>query len=375
MGIWFDIINYHLPTNKRAMKKGTSIIKYVKDKRQRAIWLRAFHLWQIRPYEVSPLAETECKCACCGTEYVGNYCPRCGQSASVNRFSLKQALSLFLDVWDVNNRSVFRSIRDMLLRPGYMIRDYLNGMQAAYFSPFKMFFLLATLSLLVENGFFFGPGESKNSAMDDFVRGVKVSTTDEDATDWTTDEDATDWTTDEVSADSKEEVVAIDSTQEEVSTASKADNDSISTTEKIRKKLNSDSEDPNVQMIHKVSRMIHKFGDENPALFTLILLVLFSLSLFVFFRHCPRFPNLRFSEFVAGLICSYNTYTLFMIIGTLFDSLIIKIIALLMLLVSLSQFTGYSKRRVFGYLAVSSIFWFILLVAVVSLSIYFLAIR
>ena len=119
--------------------------------------------------------------------------------------------------------------------------------------------------------------------------------------------------------------------------------------------------------------MISKFADDNPALFTLILLVLFSLSLFVFFRHCPRYPNLRFSEFVAVLICSYNTYTLFMIIGTLLDSTIIKIIAILMLLVSLHQFSGYSKRRIFGYLAVTSIFWFILTVASIATGIYFLA--
>lgn len=363
------------PTNQRAMKKGTSIIKYVKDKHLRATAKRAFHLWQIRPHEVAPLADTQCKCACCGTEFVGNFCPRCGQSASVNRFSLKQAIDLFLDVWDVNNRSVFRTMRDMLLRPGYMIRDYLNGMQAGYFSPFKMFFLLATLSLLVEHGFFYSPEEKSDntdivSEMEAAAKGVKelreekgkdslVLTSDKVETVLTTDEVATTSTTDE----------------EELNAASKADNDSISETEKIHKRLDRSSKDPNVQMLHKVGTMISKFADDNPALFTLILLVQFSLSLFVFFRHCPRYPNLRFSEFIAVLICAYNTYTLFMIIATLLDSTIIKIIAILMLLVSLHQFSGYSKRRIFGYLAVASIFWFILAVVIIASVIYFLAIR
>ena len=335
------------------MKKGTSIIKYVKNKQMRAIGRRAFHLWQIRPHEVAPLADTQCKCACCGTEYVGNFCPRCGQSASVNRFSLKQAIDLFLDVWDVNNRSVFRTMRDMLLRPGYMIRDYLNGMQAGYFSPFKMFFLLATLSLLVENGFFYSPENKNESTLDDFLTGIEVATTNGN--------------------DESEVATASTTDEEEINAASEADNDSISETEKIHKRLDRSSKDPNVQMLHKVGTMISKFADDNPALFTLILLVLFSLSLFVFFRHCPRYPNLRFSEFVAVLICSYNTYTLFMIIGTLLDSTIIKIIAMLMLLVSLHQFSGYSKRRIFGYLMITSIFWFILAVAIIASGIYFLA--
>ena len=47
---------------------------------------------------------------------------------------------------------MFRSIRDLLIRPGYMIRDYLGGMQMAYFPPFKMYFLLFALTLLVDTG-------------------------------------------------------------------------------------------------------------------------------------------------------------------------------------------------------------------------------
>ena len=185
------------------MKKGTSIIKYVKDKHLRATAKRAFHLWQIRPHEVAPLADTQCKCACCGTEFVGNFCPRCGQSASVNRFSLKQAIDLFLDVWDVNNRSVFRTMRDMLLRPGYMIRDYLNGMQAGYFSPFKMFFLLATLSLLVENGFFYSPEAARDntdivSEMESAAKGVKELREEKDSLALTSDKVETVSTTNEV---------------------------------------------------------------------------------------------------------------------------------------------------------------------------------
>jgi len=52
----------------------------------------------------------------------------------------------------VGNRGMFRSIRDLIFRPGYMIRDYLRGMQMAYFPPFKMFFLLIALSLVVDSG-------------------------------------------------------------------------------------------------------------------------------------------------------------------------------------------------------------------------------
>ena len=307
--------------------------------------IRYFYMWQKLPHVVAPLSNTQCKCACCGTEYVGNYCPRCGQSASVKRFSLKQAFALFLDVWDVNNRSVFRTMRDMLLRPGYMIRDYLNGMQAGYFSPFKMFFLLATLSLLVENGFFFKSETSQDSTekaygFDTFIKDMEETgktlrkELEEDGT----------ITAEELTADTKAEEVTADSAAEEGA----ADE----------------------SLARKVGRIIWNFSDNNPALFTLILLVLFSLSMYPLFRHCPRFPGLSFSEFVAALICSYNTYTLIAIIDTPFHSPIITIFAIFMVLVSLSQFSGYSKRRIFGYLTLTSIFWFILIIAIISFIIY-----
>jgi hypothetical protein len=48
---------------------------------------------------------------------------------------------------------MFRTLRDLILRPGYMIRDYLMGMQMAYFPPFQMLFLLTTFSFFVIYGF------------------------------------------------------------------------------------------------------------------------------------------------------------------------------------------------------------------------------
>ena len=108
--------------------------------------------WKLQPHQVAPLSEEQHECATCGTHYEGNYCPRCGQSAKIGRYSFKNAFLLFLDVWGLGNRGMFRSIRDLILRPGYMIRDYLRGMQMAYFPPFKMFFLLLALWLVVDSG-------------------------------------------------------------------------------------------------------------------------------------------------------------------------------------------------------------------------------
>lgn len=52
---------------------------------------RRFKEWKQRPYEVAPLSEEYHDCATCGTHYQGNYCPRCGQSAKIGRYSFKNA--------------------------------------------------------------------------------------------------------------------------------------------------------------------------------------------------------------------------------------------------------------------------------------------
>ena len=86
---------------------------------------RRFREWQQKPYQVKPLSAKEHDCTTCGTHYKGNYCPRCGQSSKIGRYSFKNAFLLFLDVWGLGNRGMFRTIRDLIFRPGYMIRDYL----------------------------------------------------------------------------------------------------------------------------------------------------------------------------------------------------------------------------------------------------------
>ena len=78
---------------------------------------KRFREWEKQPHQVAPLSEEHHECATCGTHYEGNYCPRCGQSARIGRYSFKNALLLYLDVWGLGNRGMFRSIRDLILRP------------------------------------------------------------------------------------------------------------------------------------------------------------------------------------------------------------------------------------------------------------------
>lgn len=296
------------------MKKA---IHYLANKHQRAVWLRAFRLWQRRPHQVAPLSEVVHNCTTCGTEYQGNYCPRCGQSASVGRFSFKKAFLLFLDVWGVGNRGMFRSIRDLILRPGYMIRDYLNGMQSAYFPPFKMFFLLTALSLVVEHGIDLGIGGNGNS----------------------TNDSQTELTFDE----------------EEV----KADTD-VSEIKKQRF----------VNAIKTFISGMDGLSKKNPAIFSLLSLMLFSLPLYMFFRRSPAIPDLRYSEFFVALVYTSNMFSIYSILGDLLHLDILKTVALLMIFVLLKQFSGFSKKRVFVSLLLAMLISFVGLITIIFAGVY-----
>ena len=107
--------------------------------------------WQRKSVEAQPLSAEDHKCLNCGTAFTGNFCPRCGQSATVARFTFRHALSKTLDVWGLGNRSLPRTLWHLICRPGYMIGDYLEGRQAPYFPPIKMLFLVTAAFVVTQH--------------------------------------------------------------------------------------------------------------------------------------------------------------------------------------------------------------------------------
>ena len=106
-----------------------------------------FRLWQRTPTATAPLAPGEQHvCKNCGESFDGRYCPRCGQAGKTARLTLRNVMANALDVWGAGNRSMPRNILHLLLRPGYMIADYLQGHRQPYYPPFKMLFIFVTES-------------------------------------------------------------------------------------------------------------------------------------------------------------------------------------------------------------------------------------
>ncbi len=132
-------------------------VKYAKRQPKKNTWyrkLRAFdlrtdRLQQKRDIIPSTVDETERKCSNCGHVYTGRVCPQCGQVGTWARYTWKQAILNFLDIWGLGNRPMFRTLRELFWRPGYMARDYLNGHRQFYFPPFKLLALVVLFMIFI----------------------------------------------------------------------------------------------------------------------------------------------------------------------------------------------------------------------------------
>jgi hypothetical protein len=286
------------------------MMKLLTSDRSWAVRKRAFRIWQKTPHQVAPMSDAQQTCQSCGTQFQGNFCPRCGQSARIGRFSFKTAFLLFLDIWGMGNRGMFRTLRDLMLRPGYMIRDYLSGCQSAYFPPFKMFFILATFTLLLTHGFNLAPEEPAKD---------KTET-----------------------AEAPKEL-----------------------------KVNGKTIESNTfNFVQKAGHFIAQLDEKNPALTGFLLLVLISAPLYLFFRHCPAVPDLRYSEHLVALVYTSNTYSIYRLLGEILPigSGLFRLLAVIMVFISLSQFTGYRKRRLLRYILLTFLLCLVIFIIIIAIA-------
>ena len=313
-------------------------MKDVKDR------YRRFKEWEQQPHQVAPLSEEQHECATCGTHYTGNYCPRCGQSAKIGRYSFKNAFLLLLDVWGLGNRGMFRSIRDLILRPGYMIRDYLRGMQMAYFPPFKMFFLLLTLSFLIDTGMNFQGENRFQLQQEQYEKTIK-----------------------EAKIEQKQAEAKKGKAEEETDKTLTAEERARQ--QKKKKVLNMfDTEEINL--------ITWEWCNKHVSLVWLTGLLLFTVPLYMMFRHSPAIPDLRFSECFVAMIYITNMLLIYSIVPSLLLALgsktdeVISTLLLLLAIIPIKQFSGYSYWSTIWRLLVALI-PFTIIVVLLTIVIFF----
>lgn len=111
-------------------------------------WAKRFACLQEHGYPIKPMSDETVTCKHCGTVYKGNYCPRCGQSRVVSGMNKRGFVNAFREAYPQLATTFFRTILELLYRPGYMIRDYFRGHRVIYSGPFKTFIVIASVYVL-----------------------------------------------------------------------------------------------------------------------------------------------------------------------------------------------------------------------------------
>lgn len=112
------------------------------------VWSRAVHIDQIRGKDYKHQQMPPHTCSNCELEFKGEYCPRCGQHIGTTRITLKNIVqNFFKEFFDLEDGFLF-TMKELFYRPGYMMRDYLQGKRAHYFKPFQLLFVLGAIFII-----------------------------------------------------------------------------------------------------------------------------------------------------------------------------------------------------------------------------------
>ncbi|MGI9271142.1 MAG: DUF4286 family protein [Woeseiaceae bacterium] len=102
-----------------------------------------------------PISESP-NCLNCGTHLRGQYCGHCGQRSRSRLISLWELITdAFGDLFEIDSR-LWQTVVPMMVRPGRLTHDYLQGRRARFMPPFRMYLVMSLIFFVIA---FFDPRE------------------------------------------------------------------------------------------------------------------------------------------------------------------------------------------------------------------------
>jgi Protein of unknown function (DUF3667) len=81
-------------------------------------------------------------CKNCNHLFAGSYCNQCGQKASVQRISFQELFHPLSHALLHVDSGFFYTLKELAIRPGHTIREYVQGKRKNHFHPFTMMLIL-----------------------------------------------------------------------------------------------------------------------------------------------------------------------------------------------------------------------------------------
>lgn len=84
-------------------------------------------------------------CKNCDTPLTGKFCVNCGQKADVHPITVNSVLHDLMHALTHTDKGILLLIRQLLVRPGVVAREYIDGKRKKYFNPLS--FLVITMAV------------------------------------------------------------------------------------------------------------------------------------------------------------------------------------------------------------------------------------
>ena len=118
------------------MKKGKIHIWFAEVGARIKAWFKALRAWR---------EAVKARMRACREKQTAEY----GEvEANSKRITIESVTSNFLDVWGFGNKNIFVTLKHLFWRPGFMMRDYLEGRRGRLMQPVMMLVVL-TLGLML----------------------------------------------------------------------------------------------------------------------------------------------------------------------------------------------------------------------------------
>lgn len=122
-------------------------------------------------------------------------------------------------------------------------------------------------------------------------------------------------------------------------------------------------------IINSVLDKIERFAEKYPSINILLLLMLISGNLYLFFRHSPNIPDLRYPELFISLVYIANMYTVYSIVFDFFSLTKLASLSIFLTIIPLKQMSGYSWWRTILKTVVAFTIMFVLLIVFIVLAV------
>jgi hypothetical protein len=88
-------------------------------------------------------------CLNCGSQLTGTYCSQCGQKNIPKRQTLGELFENFLGSFFSYESKFFRTIKFLLIKPGFLAKEYNAGRRESYYHPARMYVFISFIYFLL----------------------------------------------------------------------------------------------------------------------------------------------------------------------------------------------------------------------------------